>query len=1173
MKKHSEFVHLHNHTEYSLLDGACRILDDKGAPAILLKTMADYGMPSLAITDHGNMYGAIEFYNGCLKAGIKPIIGIEAYVASKSHKNRQHGEPNYHLTLLARNEAGYKNLVKLTSISFVEGHYYKPRIDKELLQQYSDGLAVMSGCLHGEIASMLMEEDNERALAAADFYKQLFGENFYIELMENGMAEQKKANGLLIKLAKEMEIPLVATNDCHYLKKEDAEAHEILVCIGTASTLDDPKHMKFATNEFYYKSPQEMMNSFRDVPEAIKNTLAISEKCNLEMDMGKLYLPEYKVPDGHTLDSYLRMLCEEGAKKRYGTATPEIQSRLDHELKIISDMGYPGYFLIVWDFIHYAKQNGVPVGPGRGSGAGAIVSYLLEITEVDPLKYGLLFERFLNPSRKTMPDLDIDFSDDGRDRVIEYVRNKYGSDRVAQIITFGSMLAKGVIRDVGRVLSFPLPEVNKISAMIPKTLGITLSQSLAQVPELKALYSKDEKIKKLIDISLKLEGLKRNPGVHAAGIVIAKDDITKYVPLAIGREDVVTTQYEGKLLEKMGLLKMDFLGLRTLTVIRDAVELVKHRHNIELDIEYIPIDDKKTFKLLSDAKVGGVFQVEKAGMRDLLKKLKPKNISDIIALIALYRPGPIGSGMLDEFVSRYHGKVKFKYEHPKMENILKETCGIIVYQEQVMKIATDLVGLSLAEADTFRSAMSKKNVELIEQYRHVFLEGCKKSGLKKDTAESIFENIKSFGEYGFNKSHAAAYGILVYRTAYLKANYTLEYFTALLSSEIGHSAISKDAENKIVVYINDAREFGIEILPPDINSSYSRFTIEKISENNVPSAARCGFGIRFGLLAVKNVGEGAVEAIVAAREKNGQFTSIDNFVSRIDPHSVNKKVLESLCKAGALDKLLPAKRQQPARDVFCENIENIMPKNDASRNDKNQTMLFDMQTAGASNRRFDIMLDELPREKQWHEHQLLAFEKEVLGFYLSGHPLAKYSSEMKIYTKTSIAEIKKNPSQSVRVAGIIANLRKSISKRKELYARFKLEDMEDEIDILVFPKLYNGIGKDVLKMDEMVVVSGRLNTDSEPPEVIAEEIVPFKNARVRLVRKIVIMLKAVGLEGKTLGELKTFLRKHPGIAKVEFKLIGHKNNMRIATDFEIEPNETVISGIEKILGRDVISLE
>ena len=1165
MKKHAEFVHLHNHTEYSLLDGACRILDDRGDPAALLKTMAEYGMPALAITDHGNMYGAIEFYNGCLKAGIKPIVGMEAYVASKSHASRQHGEPNYHLTLLARNAAGYRNLVKLTSVSFTKGFYYKPRIDKELLREYSEGLIAMSGCLHGELAALLMDGQDAPARASADFYKQLFGENFYIELMENGMPEQVKANGLLVRLAKEMGIPVVATNDCHYLKREDAEAHEILVCVGTASTLSDPKHMKFATDQFYYKSPQEMTESFRDLPEAIKNTLEISEKCNLEMETGKLYLPDYGVPDGYTLDSYLRALCEDGIKKRYGSATAEISARLDHELKIISDMGYPGYFLIVWDFIHYAKNNGVPVGPGRGSGAGAIVSYLLGITEVDPLKYDLLFERFLNPSRKTMPDLDIDFSDEGREKVIEYVRNKYGADRVVQIITFGSMLAKGVIRDVGRVLSIPLTEINKISAMIPKTLGITLTQALSQVPELKALYNKSPETKKLFDISLKLEGLKRNPGVHAAGIVIAKDDATKYVPLATGRDDTVTTQYEGKLLEKMGLLKMDFLGLRTLTVIRDAVELIKQRHGIELDIGNIPIDDKKTFKLLSDAKVGGVFQVEKAGMRDLLKKLKPKHISDIIALNALYRPGPIGSGMLEDFVARYHGKVKFKYEHPKMESILKETYGIIVYQEQVMRIATDIVGLSLAEADTFRSAMSKKNAELIERYRGVFLEGCRKNGLKKEAAENIFDNIKSFGEYGFNKSHAAAYGLLIYRTAYLKANYPLEYFVALLSSEIGHSSVSKEAENKIVQYLNDAREFGIEILPPDINRSYSKFTVEETG------TAKSG-AVRFGLFAIKNVGEGAVESIVAERKQNGDFTSIDDFVSRLDAQAVNKRVLESLCKAGALDRILPVKRQQPARDAFCENLDDMIAKNARAEKDKNQQMLFDV-SATESVAGFDTLADALPREKQWHEHQLLAFEKEVLGFYLSGHPLAKYASEMKIYAKTSIADIKKTPSQSVRVAGIIANLRKSISKKKELYARFKLEDMEDEIDVLVFPKLYGELGGDALKMDEMVVISGRLNMDAEPPEIIAEEVVPFRSARTRLVRKVSITLKTVALEKKMLDELKTFLGKHPGAAKVEFRIIGHKGNTRIATGFEIEPNETVISGIERILGRDVIALE
>ncbi|MBI5573820.1 MAG: DNA polymerase III subunit alpha [Elusimicrobia bacterium] len=1170
----AQFVHLHNHTEYSFLDGACRILDDKGHPAEMLKKMEEFGLPSLAITDHGNMCGAIEFYNGCLKSGIKPIIGLETYLAEKSHKNKIHGEKNYHLTILAKDETGYRNLTKLSSIAYLDGFYYKPRIDKELLQKYSEGLVVLSGCLHGEIATLLSYEKYDDAKKTADFYKQIFPADFYIELMENGIPEQKTANEKLLALAREMSIPVVATNDCHYLKKEDAQAHEILICIGTAATLSDPKHLKFATDQFYYKSPEEMQNAFKEIPESIKNTLVISEKCNLLMDFSKLYLPEYKVPDGFTLDTYLKKLCTEGLKKKYERITDEIKNRLEHELKIISDAGYSGYFLIVWDFIHYAKNNHIPVGPGRGSGAGSIVSYLLGITEVDPLKYGLLFERFLNPSRLTMPDLDIDFADDGRDRVIDYVRNKYGADRVSHIITFNSMLAKGVIRDVGRVLSIPLDVVNKLAAIIPKQIGITLSQSLSIVPELKSLYQKDEKIKKLIDVSLKLEGLKRQPGVHAAGIVIAKDEITNYVPLAKGRADIVTTQYEGKLLEKMGLLKMDFLGLRTLAVIRDAVELINKRHNSNLEIAALPLDDKKTFQLLSDAKVAGVFQVEKSGMRDLLKKLKPKSISDITALISLYRPGPMGSGMLDDFVARYHGKTKFKYEHPLMEDILKETHGIIVYQEQVMKIATDLVGLTLSEADTFRSAMSKKDSEFIEKYREVFINGAKKKGLTKTVAEKIFNNIKSFGEYGFNKSHATAYGFLTYRTAYLKANYPLEFFTALLSSEIGHTKVSKEEENKIVSYIKDAQEFAIEIFPPDINRSFSKFTIEEK-------------GVRFGLVAVKNVGEGAVESIIQERGKNGNYKSMDDFIARVDFHSVNKKVLESLCKAGAFDSILSKRGLMPARDTFVENVEQIIDANSKrkSENVKDQPLLFDIAASQkndidpvrsivarcATSNGVDTLC--IPKEKQWHEHQLLANEKEVLGFYLTGHPLAKYSDEMKIYAKTNIADIKQKPTETVRVAGIVANLRRLISKKKEQYARFKLEDLDDEIDVLVFPKLFNGLAKDTLKMDEMVVVAGRLNIDAEPPEIIADEVVTFKEARKKLVRFISINISEVALEKQMLEKLKDFLTLHRGIARVEFSVLDHtgKNSTKILTDFEIEPNDAVIFGIEKILGKGVVN--
>ncbi|MBD3271566.1 MAG: DNA polymerase III subunit alpha, partial [Elusimicrobia bacterium] len=764
--QHASFVHLHNHTEYSLLDGACRLVDDKGKPAELLKTIESWKMPALAITDHGTMNGALEFYSACTALGIKPIIGSECYVApgSRFDKNGSMGDYAYHITLLAINGTGYVNLMKLSSIGFTEGFYYKPRIDKEVLRQHAQGLIGLSGCLKGEIAKLLLKGQRDKACAAVNEYRDIFGkDNFYLEVMNHGLPDQLKLIPELVWLSRQMNVPLVATNDCHYLRKTDFEAHDALLCIGTGKIMSDERRMRFSANEFYYKSPDEMIALFRDMPQAIKSTIEITERCTLEISFDDLHLPHYPIPSGETADSYLERICRQGVDRRYGVMTPEIRSRLDTELDLIKTMGFASYFLIVWDFIQFARSQHIPVGPGRGSGAGSLVAYVLEITSIDPLKYGLLFERFLNPNRRSMPDLDIDFSDEGREQVITYVKEKYGQNSVAQIITFGSMLARLVVRDVGRVLDIPLAEVDRVAKMIPRELGTTLRQSLNNVASLKSAVASDERLKKMMDIALKLEGVKRHTGVHAAGIVIAKDNITQFTPLSRGAKDVITTQYDGKILSRLGLLKVDFLGLRTLTVMDKTEKLIRKRIDPSFSLDGIRFDDRKTYRLLSKAQTIGVFQLESSGMRDLLRKLKPANMNDIIALVALFRPGPMGSGMLDDFVARRHGRVKVTYDHPSLKPVLQETYGVIVYQEQVMKMATTLAGLSPGKADDLRKAMGKKIPEVMEKYRTDFVEGASKQGIDKKLSMSIFDKMAHFGGYGFNKSHATAYGILAYQ--------------------------------------------------------------------------------------------------------------------------------------------------------------------------------------------------------------------------------------------------------------------------------------------------------------------------------------------------------------------------------------------------------------------------
>lgn len=1160
---HAEFVHLHNHTEYSLLDGACRLTDDKGKPAELLQVIAkEFKMPALAITDHGNMYGAIEFYSACRDAGIKPIIGCEVYVApgSRFDKTYEKGGGSalyHHLTLLAKDMTGYQNLMELVSKGFLEGFYYKPRIDRELLERHHEGLIALSGCLAGEVASALLKEKPDEAARAAQWYRDLLGPgNYYLEVMDNGLEEQKRIIPGLMELATTTGVPLVATNDCHYLRKTDAYDQDILLCIGTGKTFDDPNRLKFSSDQFYYRSPQDMQALFSYIPAALKNTLTIAEQCNLEIRFDQLLLPHYPVPDGTTADVYLEKLCRAGLTKRYGTVTEQHESRLKHELGIINRMGFAAYFLIVWDFIHYAKSHGIPVGPGRGSGAGSIVAYTLGITDICPLHYGLLFERFLNPDRRSMPDLDIDFADTGRDRVIEYVINKYGAENCAQIITFGSMQARLVVRDVGRVMGFTPQETDRIAKLIP--FGSSIAAALDTTAELKTI-ARDDRVSRLLATSQKLEGLKRHTGVHAAGMVIANERITKYSPLAKGAKDVVTTQYDGTILPKLGLLKVDFLGLRTLTVIDDAIRLIR-LHHPDFDIEQVALDDKPAFDLFHAARTLGVFQLESKGMRDLLRKLVPTTLEDVIALISLYRPGPMGSGMIDDFVARKHGKTKVKYDHPVLEPILKDTYGVILYQEQVMRIATDMAGFTAGQADGLRKAMGKKIPEEIEKQRGNFVAGAEKKGIEKKLADKVFGQIVHFGGYGFNKSHAAAYGMVSYRTAFLKANYPQEYMTALLNAEIGHSAVAKDdEESKIVSYMHDAEAMNIAILPPDIQSSQERFAME-------------GPAIRFGLVAIKNIGAGAAEAIVQARAQKGPFKDWDDFISRIDTKAANRKALESLIKGGACDCFGTA--YTATRSTLMARLDESLGRAASQQRDEaiGQGMLFDeaaIRTVAAP-----AQVAVAP----WSDHDALAQEKEVLGFYLSGHPLSRHAHDLIAYAQYRLDKLPPGAADTrtaplVRLAGMIASAKKMVTKeKKDPYARFKLEDLHGEVEAVVFPKSYaNGLARYIVP-NAVVVVKGKLSGREGGTELLVEEIMSLDEAKQRLtplIGAIHLKIATPGLDDELVGKIKKILEAHQGTTAVvlDVAVTGH-GEYHIETGMTVAFTPQFTRDIELLLGEE-----
>jgi len=1136
------FVHLHTHSDYSLLDGACNISQ-------LIERASQLNMPALALTDHGNVFGAIEFYEAALQKGIKPIIGCEVYVApySRFKKRRIKGEDvAYHLTLLCKNEQGYKNLMELVSKGFTEGFYYNPRVDKALLSELKEGIIALSGCIKGEIPSLLLKGEVEKACKVAKEFREIYGDDFYLEIQDNGLEEQKEVNRGLIQISKELSIPLVATNDIHYLDREDARAQEVLICIQTGKTLDDVNRLKFSSSELYFRTAEEMLERFEDLKEAVYMSGEISEKCNLTLEKGKVYLPVYTPPDGSSLVDYLKRLCEEGIKRRYSSPSREVIERLNYELDVISDMGYAGYFLIVWDFIRYAREKDILIGPGRGSVAGSLVAYLLGITEIDPLKYGLIFERFLNPERKTLPDIDIDIQDNRRGEVIEYVKKKYGEENVAQIITFGTMAARAAIRDVGRVLGMPYTFVDKIAKLIPP--NTRLSRAIENSPELQELIAKDEKVKTLFEIAQRIEGLTRHASTHAAGLVIAPGKLTHYTPLYKTNKDEITTQYDMRSLEAIGLLKMDFLGLKTLNVIKETIELVRKYKGKNIDLENIPLDDAPTYRMLSRGETAGLFQLESRGMQDLLKRLKPEKFEDIIAVLALYRPGPLQSGMVDEFIKRKNKESRVDYFHPKLKSILEETYGVILYQEQVMQIANELAGFSLGEADILRRAMGKKIPELMEEQRGKFIKGAVERGVEREIAEKIFDIMAHFSGYGFNKSHSTGYALISYQTAFLKANYPLEFMAALLTSE-------KDNTDKLTYYMSECHRMGIKVLPPDINQSWANFTV--VDKKDASSKKKNQKEkIRFGLTAIKNVGEAAISSILEERERNGKFKSIFDFCRRVDLRVVNKKVLESLIKCGAFDSLPGSRAQKLA--VIDQAVEKAAMIN--REKEKGQLSLF-----GEREEKDEV---DLPHVKDVSRKTKLNWEKELLGVYLSGHPLDGYRKRVSVCSTHSVAQLKQlEDGQRVRIGGVINTLSLKRDKKGKPMAFFILEDPESEVEVVVFAKVYEEFSS-FIREGEIVIVEGRVDATSDPPKVVANHILAFSSLDNKSC-EFHIRINPENWKKSRLEKLKSLLNERKGKNSVYLHFEGNGQNVVIKSkSLKVEFSEEIISEVEELMGKE-----
>ncbi len=1118
MDKNTQYVPLHLHSEYSLLDGAIKV-------KALCEFAKENNMPAVAITDHGVMYSAIEFYRTAKETGIKAIIGCEFYVHDGDiHVKDASHNPLYHLVLLAKDKAGYMNLVKLVSIAHCEGMYYKPRINFELLEKYSEGLICSSACLGGEVLQNLLKNDYEAAKAAAKRYKDLFGEDYYIELQDHGLEEQKRTNPDLIKIAQELGIKMIITNDSHYLKKEDADWHDTLLCLQTNALKSEPNRFHFPNNEFYVKTPEELRASFKWMDsamfdECIKNTVEVADKCHLILEMGKSPLPHYEVPPGHTVESYLDLKVHEGLKKRYGDIPPEIEERVKYELGIIEQMGFSAYFLITWDFVHFAKTHDIPVGPGRGSAAGSVVAYALEITDLDPIRHHLLFERFLNPERYSMPDVDIDFCIERRGEVIDYVSKKYGEDKVCQIITFGTYAAKAAMKGVARVLDIPFARSNQLSSLIPNEPKAHIDDAMLDGMELKKLYDEDPEVKKLVDMSRCIEGIKNNTGTHAAGVIIAHKPLNEIVPVQPSKDGIIVTEYPMADLEKLGLLKMDFLGLRTLTMIHKTMRLLKRTKGIEFDINRIPLDDKPTYDMLITGETDGVFQLESSGMKKLVKDLKPDVFEDLGALVALFRPGPLESGMVQDFVERKHGRQEIKYAHPLLEPVLKDTYGTIVYQEQIMQVFQVLADYTLGQADMVRRMMGKKKLDEMAQQKGKFIEGAARHGMDSKDAAALFEQIEKFASYCFNRSHSAAYAFVAYQTAYLKCHYPQEYLASILSSVSGD-------QDKTQLYIEEALKFGIQVMPPDINKSYAEFTPD-------------GNNIRFGLASIKQVGEAVVEAILAEREANGEFKSIYDFCKRVDPKCSNKRVMEGLIKAGAFGTIEKSRKQ------LLENLEYIV----ATANRENQAKALGQVSLFAGlGENNDIGYSEFQlagSDEEFDARQLQMFEKEFLGFYVSSHPLSTIRDKLPFLMTHKISELAEQPNEKVvTICGLITSSKQIPTKKDPTkFLKFcTVEDLTGKVETIAFNSKLADYGA-FLQNEQRVIISGKISrrSEEEPPVIIVDSVKTVDNSNIFTIE----LLDDIKFEELVM--LKNTLCKNAGSDPVAFKIKDDSGEHKVLT--------------------------
>jgi DNA polymerase-3 subunit alpha len=1113
----ADFVHLHLHTQYSLLDGAIRIPD-------AIAKAKEYKMPALAVTDHGNLFGAMEFYTQVQASGIKPIIGCEVYVApgSRHDQSSRAGEPtSYHLILLCENEKGYRNLCKLATQAYMEGFYYRPRIDRELLAEHHEGLVCLSGCLSGELALRILAGDEKGALETASWYRDLFTpERYYLELQQNGLEHQRKVNDVLVTLARKLDLRLVATNDCHYLEEQDHRAHEALLCIQTGKKLSDTNRMSFESSEFYLKSPERMAQDFRHFPEALKTTLQIADRCSLLLDFDQVFLPRFDVAAGETLRGIFEREVRAGFTAKMETLRKqgdfhdrdekEYRARLDREITVIQEKGFAGYFLIVADFINFARTSGIPVGPGRGSAAGSLAAYCLGITDIDPIRYGLLFERFLNPERTSLPDIDVDFCMEGRDRVIEYVTEKYGRDKVAQIITFGRMQAKAVVRDVARVLGFPYADADRIAKLIPDELKITLAGALKEEPRLREEMQRNPDVADLIATAQSLEGLTRHASTHAAGIVISDRPLVEHLPLYRGNKGETLTQFDMTWVEKLGLVKFDFLGLKTLTVIDRAVRLIEESRGETLDVSKLPLDDEATYELLGHGDTLGIFQLESSGMRDILIKFKPSAFEDLIAILALYRPGPLESGMVDDFINRKHGRTPIEYPLPELEPILRPTYGVILYQEQVMSIATALADYSLGEADILRRAMGKKKAEEMAEQKNRFEKGAAKNKIDPRKATHVFELMEKFAGYGFNKSHSAAYAMVTYQTAFLKTHYPEEFMAAQLTCESGNT-------DKITLYTSECRERGIEIHPPHVNQSLQDF---RVSDGKIV----------FGLGAIKNIGESAVNAIIEARNEGGVFCSFQDFAKRVDARKANKKVHESLIKCGALDGMGYSRR------AMFEALDAVMEHAASYQREKAQGQfnLFETECLPGGNNGPEVPIAELV---EWEDATKLGFEKEMIGFYITGHPLTKYDDVVKRFCTASSGTLRAIPgSTAVRMAGLVKSVKEINTRKGDRMAFISLEDLEGLTEVTVFADLYAQT-RDLLHQAEPIIISGIREGDAETPKLLAQQICHIQDAPGLFSSRMHIRISSTGADPGQIADLKRILARHRGKLPVTLHVV------------------------------------